>query len=721
MRVAVHAAGLNFRDVLIALGHYPGEDPIGSEGAGVVLDVGAEVDDLAPGDRVMGLMPHAFGPVAVADRQRVARMPEGWSFAEGASAPLVFLTAYYALVDLAELRAGESVLIHAAAGGVGMAAVQIARLIGAQVYATASREKWDAVRALGLDDAHLASSRDLGFRDGFLAATGGRGVDVVLDALAGEFVDASLDLLPRGGRFVEMGKNDVRDPDAVAADHPGVRYGAFDLVEAGPERIAEMLEELLGLFESGSLERLPIRTWDVRRGREAFLHLREARHVGKVVLTVPQPFDPDGTVLFTGGTGGLGAVAARHLAGTLGARHLLLVSRRGPQADGADELAAELAELGADARIVACDVADRTQLARLLESIAAEHPLTAVIHTAGVLDDGVIESLTADQVDRVLLPKVDAALALHELTSGLDLAEFILFSSDSGTIGAPGQGNYVAANVFLDALAQRRRAEGLPAQSLAWGLWGNESGMAGTLDEAGRARLARLGIGTLSNELELFDVARGAEEAVVVPTRLDMGALRARAQGGTLPALMRGVVRDQPRRERDAGGSGSLEQRLAGLSEEDRRAAALDLVRAQAAIVVGHGAADAIDPQRTFKDLGFDSLGAVELRNRLAQASGIRLPSTLVFDYPTAVEVAGYLLERVSPKAGATGDESADGVRRMLASIPIERLRDAGLLDQLVRLAGNGDGASAQSDDSSAAIDEMGIDDLVRMTFEAAS
>ncbi len=287
VRVGVRAAGVNFRDVLIAVGVYPGEGTVGSEGAGVVLEVGPGVAGLVVGDRVMGLLSGGFGPVAVADARLLVRVPEGWSFAQAASVPLVFLTAYYALVDLAGLREGERLLVHAAAGGVGMAAVQLARALGAEVLATASPGKWGVLESLGLSGERVASSRELGFREQFLRATGGRGVDVVLNSFAGEFVDASLQLLPGGGRFVEMGKTDVRDPGAVAEAHPGVRYRAFDLLDAGPERIQEMFARLLELFERGALQALPLRVWDVGHAREAFRFMSQARHVGKNVLSLP--------------------------------------------------------------------------------------------------------------------------------------------------------------------------------------------------------------------------------------------------------------------------------------------------------------------------------------------------------------------------------------------------------------------------------------------------
>ncbi|WP_241678773.1 type I polyketide synthase [Streptomyces lasalocidi] len=719
VRIGIRAAGLNFRDVLIALGTYPGEAPLGSEAAGVVLEVGAEVTDLAPGDRVFGLVLEAFGPVAVADRRTIVPMPDSFSFVQAAALPVVYLTAYYGLVDLAGLRRGERLLVHAAAGGVGMAAVQLARHWGVEVLATASEPKWDAVRALGVAGERIGSSRDLSFREKFLDVTDGAGVDVVLNALAGEFIDASLDLLPRGGRFVEMGKADLRDPDIVAADHQGVRYRSYDLVEAGPDRIQEMLSEIVSLFEQGVLEHAPVRTWDVRRGAEAFRFLREGRNTGKVVLTVPAPLDQDGTVLITGGTGGLGALFAKHLARRYGVKHLLLVSRRGPAADGVPELLAELAELGAEARAAACDVSDRDQLGRLLDQL--EHPLRAVIHSAGVLDDGVVESLTPEQVERVMRPKVDAALHLHELTADMDLSAFVLFSSLAALIGSPGQANYAAANATLDALAAVRRAQGLPAGSLAWGLWGDATGMTGELGEAGLARLERMGVAALPNELglQLFDAAQWHGEALLVPARLDQAALRAQAQAGRLPALLRGLVRAPARRTETVGGS--LADRLAAVEPSEWEGVTLDLVRAQVASVLGHASAEAVDPDRAFKELGFDSLAAVELRNRLTSATGLRLPTTLVFDHPNPLAVARYLIPAALPDSAPadTGRRSEEEeIRDLLVTIPIGRLRQSGLLDALLDLA-NGEPADTRSDDAdgdAVSIDEMDVAALIRMT-----
>jgi polyketide synthase 12 len=427
-------------------------------------------------------------------------------------------------------------------------------------------------------------------------------------------------------------------------------------------------------------------------------------------------------VLITGGTGDLGARVARHLARERGVRRLLLTSRRGLEAPGAAELADELRELGAEPRVVACDAADRDQVSALLDTIPGEHPLTAVIHTSGVLDDAVVESLTPEQVERVLAPKVDAALVLDELTRSSDLTEFVLFSSDTGALGSPGQGNYAAANVFLDALAERRRAEGLPAQSLAWGLWSDATGMASHLGEAEIARLARYGIAAMTGEeLELFDRARASAEPVVAPTRLEMPALRAAASAGTLPPVMRDLVRERPRRRRDSGRS--LEQQLAGVPEDERESVVLRLVTEHAAAVLGHDDPETLDPERKFKELGFDSLAAVELRNRLSQVSGVRLPSTLVFDHPSPAAVARYVLRKLAPPPSASPSASGNGeasdetdIRGLLSSIPVERLKEAGLLVRLLELAGtNGHESESTAAEQPAAVDDLDVDELIRM------
>ncbi|MEH0547424.1 SDR family NAD(P)-dependent oxidoreductase [Streptomyces sp. B21-105] len=378
-------------------------------------------------------------------------------------------------------------------------------------------------------------------------------------------------------------------------------------------------------------------------------------------------WDPDGVVLVTGGTGTLGALCARHLVTEHAVRRLVLAGRRGAAAPEAVALAEELRGLGAEVSVAACDAADRTALAALIAEITAQRPLTGVVHTAGVLDDGVIASQTPERVDRALRPKVDAAWHLHELTQGHDLAAFILFSSTSGLFGAPGQGNYAAGNAFVDALAQHRRALGLPAVSQVWGLWAHASGMTGHLGTADLRRAARDGVVPLAtaDALSLFDRAAAGADPVLVPAWLDLTSF---ATGGTpVPALLRSLVRGPARRAADAGaGQDTLAQRLAGLGAAERDRLLLDLVRGHARVVLGHADGDAVAPGHAFKELGFDSLTAVELRNRLAAATGLRLPATLVFDHPNpralAEHLRGELLgERVAPVAavavGTAGDD----------------------------------------------------------------
>ncbi|MEU3170369.1 SDR family NAD(P)-dependent oxidoreductase, partial [Streptosporangium sp. NPDC006930] len=653
VRLAVRAAGVNFRDLLDglnALGWF--QDKVGlmgSEVAGVVLEVGPGVEDLRPGDRVMGLADGGFGPVVVAEAVILVKIPDHCSFEQAATIPVAFLTTYYGLMELAGLREGESLLVHAGTGGTGMAAIQLAQRLGVEVFATASPAKWDVLRSMGIPDDHIASSRTLEFEERFGAVCGERGIDVVLNSLTGEFIDASARLLRPGGRFIELGKLDIRDQESF----PGLKYHWFDVADAGPERLRQMLNELVKLFAAGELRPLPVTAWDVRRGREAFRFMSQARHTGKIVLTMPRVWDPQGTVLITGGTGGLGAEVARHLVAERGVRHLLLVSRRGLEAPGAVELQGELIAHGVEVTVAACDMADRDAVAALLAQVDADHPLTAVIHTAGVLDDGTITSLTPERLDAVLRPKVDAAWHLHELTQDLDLAEFVVFSSFAGVMGNAGQGNYAAANAWLDALMARRRAQELPGLSLAWGLWAQATGMTGAMSQADVQRITSAGLPLITTEqgMALLDAALGSDAPLVLPVLLNLPAMPAQL----VPPLLRGLVRGTRRTAAvaRAADEGALVRQLAGLTQTDRTRFMTDLVRSQAAAVLGHSDSTAVDVRREFRELGFDSLTAIELRNRLNVATGLRLPSTLVFDYPTPAVLGEHLLSEV---LGAHGD-----------------------------------------------------------------
>ncbi|MEV6803014.1 MDR/SDR family oxidoreductase, partial [Micromonospora rifamycinica] len=397
---------MNFRDVLICLGLYPGHATIGTEAAGTVIATGPDVTDLTPGQHVMGLFTHAFAPVATTSRQLITTIPTGWSFVQAAAVTTTHLTAYYALHDLADLQPGQNILIHAATGGVGTAATQLAHHLGATVYATAHPHKWHHLHHL--PPTHIANSRDTTYQHQFPA------MHTILNSLTHEHIDASLTLLHPHGHFLEMGKTDLRDPEHLATTHPDIHYQPFDLLTLDPTHIQRMLTALHDLFAQGALTPPPITTFGIHHAPEALRHLEQAKHVGKVVLTLPTPPPEHGTTLITGGTGTLGALLATHLADHNPHGHLLLTSRRGPHSPNAHELDTTL---DAPHTITACDTSDPTQLAALIDTIPPERPLTAVIHTAATLHDATITTLTTEQLHTVLRNKADTAWHLHQLTT----------------------------------------------------------------------------------------------------------------------------------------------------------------------------------------------------------------------------------------------------------------------------------------------------------------
>ncbi|MEV6976998.1 SDR family NAD(P)-dependent oxidoreductase [Kitasatospora sp. NPDC093806] len=464
----------------------------------------------------------------------------------------------------------------------------------------------------------------------------------------------------------------------------------------------------------------------VRAGRVSAARLATAVPGSSEATEATDPFGPTGTVLVTGGTGLLGGLFARHLVTRHGVRHLLLVSRQGLAAEGAADLRDELTAAGATVTVTACDTADRDALAAVLAAVPAEQPLTGVVHTAGVLDDGVLTALTPDRVATVLRPKVDAAWHLHELTRGDDLRAFVLFSSAAGVLGQAGQSSYAAANAFLDALAQRRRADGLPAHALAWGLWAEAGGMTGHLAEADLRRLGRTGLAGLPTDqgLALFDAALRTDRAVLVPARLDTAALRAQAE---VPPLLGGLVRAPRRHTAAAPQTVTLGQRLAGLEPAERGRALLDLVRTEVAAVLGYASPDRVDPDRGFLDLGLDSLTALELRNRLGRETGTRLPATLIFDHPTPAAVARHLEHEAfpadrtaaEPEPGEADEVEEGEFRQALAAIPLARFQEAGLVRTLLRLADTTGEPAADTDEPETgnALDTMDLDSLVRMAL----
>ncbi|WP_220090433.1 type I polyketide synthase, partial [Streptomyces sp. Amel2xB2] len=466
--------------------------------------------------------------------------------------------------------------------------------------------------------------------------------------------------------FVTRGAVSGVDPAAAAvwglvrsaqSEHPG-RFGLLDVDDSDASVAA--LPQALAVDEP----QLMLRGGEMKAPRLARATSGEGDGVSWGGV--------EGSVLVTGGTGGLGALVARHLVSVHGVRDLLLVSRRGREAEGADELVAELTELGAQAEVAACDVADRDALASLL----AGHPVGAVVHAAGVLDDGVVESLDPERVATVFRPKVDAAWNLHELTRDRDLSAFVLFASAAGVFGTPGQGNYAAGNAFLDALALHRRELGLPAASLAWGAWAEGTGMTGDLTETDMRRIARTGVAPLTSGqgLALFDAALSGDDAAVLPLRLDLSAARAQSE---TPPLLKGLIRTPARARRAAvsttGAQSGLAERLAGLGHFERTEKITDVVRGEVAAVLGHANPESVDVTRPFQGLGFDSLTAVELRNRLTAATGLRLPATLVFDYPTVTVLAEHVRDELF---GVDGDSvlpalASPGTLPALAGDPV--------------------------------------------------
>ncbi|MFI0976755.1 type I polyketide synthase [Streptomyces sp. NPDC021093] len=423
--------------------------------------------------------------------------------------------------------------------------------------------------------------------------------------------------------------------------------------------------------------------------RQGELFVPRLVRTGGVGQRTGRAWDPEGTVLITGGTGGLGAELTRHVVTTYGVRHLLLLSRGGPRAEGAEELREELRELGAEATIVACDVADKDALAQVLSAVPGRHPLTAVVHAAGVLDDALITELTPAQVSAVLAPKVDGALNLHTLTQGLDLSDFILFSSASAVFGGPGQGNYAAANAVLDALVLRRREDGLPGIALAWGFWAQRTGMTAHLGDTDVRRLERAGVTELSTAegLALFDLARALDDPAVLPMKLNLSSLRARAGHLGVPSVLQGLIRVPVRRGAAGPDPRWSAARLTALPESERAPALHELVRAEVAAVLGHDEAATIDPERAFMELGFDSLTAVELRNRLSTATGLRLPTTVVFTYATPSALAEHLLAGLLESQDSPTGDGLDEVEAELRRTPPGDARHEALVRRLRELA----------------------------------
>lgn len=657
VRLRVDAAGLNFRDVLMALGMIPDQlGFMGAECAGVIQAVGAGVDDLAVGDTVFGLAPGSLASEVIVPAAFVARWPDELGTLElAASLPAAFLTAMLGLNDIAGLRSGQTVLIHAAAGGVGWAAVQLALRAGATVFATAgSPAKREMLRALGV--AQVFDSRSLDFAGQVRAATAGRGADVVLNSLAGEFIAASVEALADDGCFLELGKRELWTAERFRAVRPAARYEVYDLgstARAEPARVRPMLHALLDALAAGRLQPPPLRVLAFDEAAQAMRLMAQARHVGKLVLRAPRashtragrPVHADASYLITGGLGALGLHAARWLAGK-GARHIVLTGRQapGPRAQTALE---ELARLGATVSVRRVDAGDAVAMASLIGELAhSPAPLRGVIHAAGQLEDGALIQLDERRLGNALHGKAEGARLLDVLTRKLPLDFFVVFSAAGLLLGPAGQGAYAAANAALDAVAQARARAGLPALSVAWGLWAE--GMAAGPGQAGWA--AR-GLGTVNADGGLARLDRLLDEAAVHAAVLpiDWPRFLSRLPAGIDRAFFARVTTapKSAAQSRPAAAAASLAVRWRELPPGQRREAMLQDLARQALQVLGLGADTVIGTRRPLKDVGLDSLMAVELRNLLARSVDTPLPATLLFDYPTLEALADYLIRKL--------------------------------------------------------------------------
>lgn len=636
----VEASALNFRDVLNVLGMYPGDPgPLGVEFCGRIARIGEGVEGYQPGDRVMGIAWGSFASFVNTPAALITHVPRQLASVDAASIPNAFLTAHHCLVELGKIQRGERVLIHAATGGVGLAAVQIAQQAGAEIIATAgSEEKREYLRSLGIE--HVFSSRTLDFASEIPRRTGGKGVDLVLNSLAGDFIAAGFEVLGRSGRFIEIGKTEIWSEERVAALGKSIRYFIVDLaieLNHEPELIQSHLSKISAQVAGGSLCPLPVRVFDFEDAPEAFRHMAQAKHMGKIVLRHPAPLgvSADATYLITGGLGALGLHSARWLV-EQGARNLLLLGRSAPSLSASTKVA-ELRAAGVRVEIRSADVTQRGKLETVLREVtAAMPPLRGIIHSAGVLDDGVLTQQTWSRVEKVMAPKVAGAWNLHELTAHSPLDFFICFSSIASTTGSPAQSGYAAGNAFLDALAHYRNARGLRALTVNWGAW-PDTGMAATVEAQGRRRgLAALR--AMSEQDYLASLAQAAANGSVQVTIADVDWGKWEKPARMLSGLVRHVPAAQV-----PGPAPDILARLEKAPAANRRKILVDYLREQALEVLGLDKSHFIDQRQSLIRMGLDSLMAVEFRNRLVAAMKRSLTATLLFDYPNLARLAEYL------------------------------------------------------------------------------
>lgn len=670
LEIEVKAAGLNFRDVMYAMGLLPDEalesgfagQTVGMELSGIVTRTGAGITGYRPGDEVIAFASKAFSTHAVTKVEAVMKKPADWSFEAAATIPTAFFTVYYSLVELARARSGERVLIHGAAGGVGIAAIQLARHLGLEIFATAgSEEKRDFLRMLGVD--HTLDSRSLRFADEVMALTSGEGIDIVLNSLAGEAVVKNLRILRPFGRFLELGKRDFYENSRIGLRpfRNNITYHGIDadqLMAANPSLTAELFAKITALFEEGVLHPLPHTVFDSSEIAEAFRHMQHSKQVGKVVVTTPGhsaaevistceaeriSLRVDATYLVTGGTSGFGLRTAEWLAGR-GARSLVLASRRGVLDDAGREIVARLTASGVDVKIVSCDVGCRESLTLMLEQIRSTMPpLRGLIHSAMVIEDGLLQNLSASQLEKVLRPKLVGAMLLDELTRMDRLELFVLYSSATTVFGNPGQGAYVAANLALEGLAAARSLKGLPATCVAWGPIADVGYLARN-QQIKDALGSRMGGRALDSDEALETLGSLISQGVITTAWLDLewGKMAKFLPSAKSPRF------DCFRHESDeqsaqSGEIRSIREQFAGLNQEETVGLLQEHLTQSIAGILRMDPMK-LDRRKSLFDVGMDSLMAVELAASLEESLEIKLPMMVLSEGPTVQKLA----ERIS-------------------------------------------------------------------------
>lgn len=681
IEIRVHAAGLNFSDVMKALNLYPGLPegliPLGIECAGVVTRVGRKVRKFRPGDRVYALAKPSFGSHTTVIRQGVMHLPDHLSYAEAATIPIAFLTAFYGLVHAAGLRKGERVLIHSATGGVGLAAIQIARDIGAEIFATAgTEERRRLLRGLGIE--HVCDSRSLEFAADVMERTGGEGVDVILNSLSGEAIPKGLSVLRDSGRFIEIGKRDIYGNKKVGLlpFKNNLSFHAVDLdkvIREQPDFIADLLKVISEKVRKGTFRPLPFRMFPLSMANEAFRNMAQARHIGKIILTVgdhhlpvawqalPISFAANASYLITGGFGGFGLLIAKWMAAN-GAQHLALMGRSGPASEEARRAVQALEKDGARVLIIRGDTSKEEDTAAALNRISAEMPpLRGVVHAAMVLEDRLLADLDRERMEKVLDPKMKGAWNLHRLTLGLQLDFFILFSSVSSLIGNPGQGNYVAANAFLDGLSFYRRSRGLPSLTINWGYLA-EVGVAARNKDI-RERFEHMGLKSFSPD-EALDALGRLIRANPVETgviHMDwsrwMEVYQSFERSPKYAHLLRREA-EGPGQESSAAEGPGIHQAFIKAAAGDRAALLESALSEQVAKILG-ASVSKLDKEKPLTEHGFDSLMAVELRNWVDGNLKITLPTMEIMRGPSIRQLTQRLIEIFTGSAVGTSPENS--------------------------------------------------------------